>query len=714
MRILDAILIDFSNLHLKFDKVEDVLINDIKVLNGNSHIGACKIQVIEDGYYRISLCQKVNIKFKSILIYKENRISLSYSTLFTTEEFNTNFFTNEKLGYTYTSLDTDFKLWSPAATSVSLLLYKTGDPDTKEIPEEYMMYEHKGLWKTKLSKDLGNYFYTYKVIVYGMVSEVVDPYTPAVGINGLRGSILDINNPNPTNWKNDRGPECNNLTDCIIYEINIRDITSDKNSSISNMGKYLGLTEDNTSSSYNQNTGFSHIKEMGITHAQIMPFYDFSPHSIDEKNPVQYNWGYDPVNLNAPEGAFSTNPYDPAVRILELKKMIQHFHSNGIGIIMDVVFNHIFKLEECDLERIFPGYYFRYYNSNEPSNGTGCGNDTASENTMVRKFIIDSVCHWTKEYHIDGFRFDLMGIHDIDTMKDITIALKNINPNILIYGEGWDLNTNLPSNKRASLNNYKHLPEIGFFNDYFRDIIRGSIFYHEDKGFVNGKPNLQQQVKNCVVGSIDFNCNFEKFLNPTQSINYISCHDNHTLWDKFQFNSNEFTIDEKKQMVKLANAILLTSQGVPFLHSGVEFCRSKKGVENSYNSSDEINGIDWTRKADFKDVYEYVKGLIKLRLAHPAFRIDSSKLVRQSIEFIETVPENVVAFFIKNNANDDQWKNILVAYNPNRFSVDIGLSYTTTWNQVVNKYYAGIDTIKVQSADYIHVECLSANIYYEK
>ncbi|GAA0180683.1 type I pullulanase [Clostridium sediminicola] len=714
MRIIDAFLVNFNNINIKFDNAEDILKDEIILINGTLHIKISKISVIKDGYYNLSLSNKINIKFESTLIFKNITLKLSYSSLFKSEEFNKIYSTDKKLGYSYTSSCTEFRLWSPAATSVSLLLYKTGDSDIKETPEKYDMYEENGVWTIKLYRNLKNYFFNYKVKVYDSQREVVDPYTPAVGINGMRGSILDLKDTNPVNWEKDLYIQNNQITDTVIYEINIKDITSNKNSSILNRGKYLGLTENNTMSIYNQKTGFSHIKELSITHVQIMPFYDFSQSSIDEKNPIQYNWGYDPVNLNAPEGVYSTDPFDPKTRILELKSMIQHFHNNNIGVIMDVVYNHLFKLEESNFYNIFPKYYFRYYNSNEPSNGTGCGNDTASENVMMRRFIIDSVCYWAKEYHIDGFRFDLMGIHDIETMKEVYSALKKINPNIIIYGEGWDLNTNLPTNKRATINNSKKLPEIGFFNDYFRDILKGNIFAPYDKGYVNGKPHLEYVVKNCILGSIGYNCNHQKFLNPTQSINFISCHDNHTLWDKFQLNSQEFNIDEKKQLVKLANVVLLTSQGVPFLHSGMEFCRTKKGVENSYKSPDEINSIDWKRKADFKDVYEYTKGLIKLRLAHPAFRIASSHLVKQSIEFIDNVPENVVAFFIKNYANNDEWKNILIIYNPNKHSVNINLPYKSIFHQVVNKYYVGEKPIKVQESNMLHVECLSANIYYEK
>jgi pullulanase len=713
MGILEATLIDFTNIRIKFHHIDYVDLNKIKILNGNSYIDGSSIILTHDGYFNVSLVKEIDIKFKSFLIYNDDKLSVSYNNLYKCEEFNRRFFTAENLFYILTPNSTSFKLWTPAASSVSLLIYNNGDADVRETPHEYKMSEHKGVWSITINKNLENLFYTFKINVYGTNSEVVDPYALSVGVNGLRGAIIDFTKTSPKSWDKDQGPKYTNYTDSIIYEISIRDMTYDKNSSVTNKGKYLGLTEENTLNSFNQSTSFSHIKELGVTHVQIMPFYDFSHNSINEKNPIDYNWGYDPVNLNCTEGAFCTDPYNPYLRVKELKKMIHHFHKNNIGVIMDVVFNHLFKLEETNFHGIFPGYYFRYYNNGEPSNGTGCGNDTASENLMMRKFIIDSLVHWTKEYHIDGFRFDLMGIHDSQTMKILHKKLKEINPNIIIYGEGWDLNTNLPLDQRASSNNFKELPTIGFFNDYFRDILKGNIFYPADPGYVNGKPYLESHIRNCVVGSVKYKDDFEKFSSPCQSINYISCHDNHTLWDKFQLNSTNSNIDDKTQMVKLALAILLTSQGVPFLHSGVELCRTKNGIENSYNSSDDINAIDWNRKADFKSVFEYTKGLIELRLNHPAFRLSSTDAIKTSLEFINNTPENVVAFFIKHHANKDDWRNILVIYNPNKHSVDIKVPYKSIWNQVVNKYSAGNTPIKVEETDFVHVGSLCANVYYE-
>ena len=453
----------------------------------------------------------------------------------------------------------------------------------------------------------------------------------------------------------------------LFMRLSIRDITINPNSNVQNKGHYLGLTEESIP--------LSHIKELKITHLQIMPIFDFSYLSVDENNILEYNWGYDPQNYNIPEGIYSTNPYNPYCRINELKRLIQSLHKNGLRINMDVVYNHMYSPTENSFQKIFPGYYFRFNKDGSFVNGSGCGNDTASEHLMMRKFILDSVIYWVKEYHIDGFRFDLMGLHDVDTMNLVRETLNNINKGIMLYGEGWYMNTTLKDEEKACQKNSFKMPHIGQFNDTLRDSIKGSVFDKQDGGFAGGKPNMEDTIKNCVKGM---------FSSPDQSINYVSCHDNNTLWDKINLSSSNENLETKKDIQKLCNAIILTCQGVPFINSGVEFCRTKNGIENSFKSPDSINWLDWDRKIEFKDIFEYYKELIAFRKAHPALRMSSETQIRSNIEFLDNTPQNIVAFILKNHANGDSFKNILIIYNSNKCETEINLP-EGIWSVVGNK-----------------------------
>jgi pullulanase, type I len=484
-------------------------------------------------------------------------------------------------------------------------------------------------------------------------------------------------------------------------------------SGIKNKGKFLGLSEENTRTSKGISTGLSHIKELGVTHVQIMPMFDFSWMSIDEKNPYKYNWGYDPLNYNVPEGSYSTDPYFAICRIHELKKMIQLLHRNNICVVMDVVYNHLYSLMENNFNKVFPGYYFRYDNEGNPSDGSGCGNDTASERPMMRKFIIDSVKYWATEYHLDGFRFDLMGLHDITTINTIREELNKISKSIMVYGEGWVLNTMLSNDKRANINNTDLLPTIGLFNDVIRDNLKGSVFFSSDRGFINGKDILESVIRYCVTGctyNMDINSR-GMFLSPKKTINYVACHDNYTLWDKLQLTNNDYNVEDMKAIYKMADSIILTSQGIPFIFSGAEFCRTKNGISNSYNSTDAINRIDWHRKSLFIDIFEYYKGMIELRKAHPAFRMDSVQDIKAHMYFLRDVPKNCVAFILKDHANDDIWKDILVIYNANRYDLKVKVP-NDTWYVVVNKYISGNEILDSVEGNELPVQGLSVNVFF--
>lgn len=663
MKIFKAILEKFNKIKVTVDDFTQFRSYKFVIQNGNSQLSVSKYSVIENDV-SLTLNEKVNIKSECYIIHENLIQKVLFFPLFSTTEFHNKFYHDSTLGAIYNTNYTIFRVWSPAASTINLLLYDKAEHCSSENKRKISMKETNGLWSVLVKGDLHGYYYNYEVEVYGNVNEVVDPYTKAVGINGIRGTILDLTKTDPSNWEYDISPKLQNYTDAIIYETSIRDVSIHPESGAKNKGKFLALTEDNTLSNKNISTCLNHIKELGITHIQFMPFFDFSYTSVDEKNPYKYNWGYDPQNYNVPEGIYSTNPYDPGCRILELKKMIEHLHQNNISVNMDVVYNHLSDALSSNFEKIFPGYYFRYFNDGTLSNGSGCGNDTASEHSMMRKFIVDSVLYWTEEYHIDGFRFDLMGLHDITTMNLIRKKLNELKTPIMLYGEGWDLNTPLHKNVKATSYNSEKLPHIGFFNDKIRDYIKGDVFNIADKGFATGKPLIEEKLKECIFGN---------FLKPEKSINYISCHDNFTLWDKIDLSCKNESLDDKKMMVKLCAVILLTSPGIPFIYSGEEFCRTKNGEHNSYNKPDNINWVDWNRKSEFIDIFNYYKELINIRKNHPAFRMVNLEDIKNHFSFIQSTPKNTIAFTIKDHANGDIWRDILVIFNANKEAVNISI-----------------------------------------
>lgn len=710
MNIFKASIINFKTVNCVVDNISDFNSTQFYLKNGNKYINI-NFHYNNNNIITLLLSEEINIKYKSTLYYNDNIFTnCDYFKLFSSEEFNGRFFTLDTLGLDYNESYSDFRLWSPAAISVSLLLYKDGDAsDLSSIRARIKMTETAhGIWFARVNKDLKGSFYTYEVDVYNNVNEVVDPYAKAVGINGQRGAIIDLKDTNPDSFSKDVSPKYENYTDAIIYELNVRDISINPNSFINNKGKFLGLTEENTHTNNMKPTGLAYLKSLGITHVQIMPMFDFSFKSTDEKNPIKYNWGYDPQNYNTPEGSYSTNPYNPCCRIKELKEMIYSFHKNGICVNMDVVYNHVFNVTESNFELIFPGYYFRHNDDGSLSNGTSCGNDTASENLMMKRFIIDSVLYWHEEYHIDGFRFDLMGIHDIDTINTIKHKLPK---NIMVYGEGWDLGTNLPKEKKAIISNSLDMPDIGFFNDITRDLLKGSVFSRYDEGFINGKEGLENGVMLAVTGCIKYSDFISgPFSSPTQSINYITCHDNNTLWDKLNFTNSLESEIEKIDRVKFAIGILFTSQGVPMLSSGLEFLVTKNGLDNSFDSPDSLNSVDWDRKDKYEEIVNYTQSFINLRKNHPSFRLSSLNEIKDSIEFLFIPSKNTVAFVIRNKVNEDSFKNIVVIYNANKYSEQIKLP-SGNWNLIGNKYGISNTPISTHSGLFF-AEGISVSVLY--
>lgn len=581
---------------------------------------------------------------------------------------------NTDLWLSYSPEATTFKLWSPVAEAVKVNLYKSGTSQDK-IASHGLEVNEKGVWTKTVESDLAGNYYTYQVQIKGKwLEETPGIYAQAVGVNGQRAMVLDLNSTNPEGWAKDVGPSIDVPNKAIIYELHIRDMTIHPNANSSMPGKYLGLVEKGTKGPDGVATGIDHLKDLGITHVHLLPTYDH--YSIDETklDSAQFNWGYDPQNYNVPEGSFSSDPYNAEVRIKEFKQMVQSFHENGIGVILDVVYNHTGRTAEANFNQEVPGYYYRHWDDGRLSDASACGNETASDRTMMRKFMVESVYYWAKEYHLDGFRFDLMGIHDITTMNEITQKLKELNPNIIIYGEGWTAGDSpLPEERRALKKHTNQMPQLAAFSDDIRDGLKGSVFDDKSTGFVSGAANTEASVKFGVVASIDHPqidypavnySNAPWTIEPWQAISYVSCHDNHTLYDKLVVSRPDASEEEIIAMDKLANAVVLTSQAVPFIHAGAEMLRTKNGEHNSYNLPDSINQIDWSRKSTYAEVYQYYKNLIKLRKAHPAFSLPNSEAVRKHILFAEAVP-GLINYTISDLANGDEWKNIQVIYNAN-------------------------------------------------
>jgi pullulanase len=594
-----------------------------------------------------------------------------------------NYYSGSDLGLTYSSHQTKFKVWAPQAEAMKVKLYNA-DLTGNAFDSIDMQKNTEGVWIGFRLGDLTGVFYTYQVKYNGLWSkETTDPYAKAVGTNGQRAAILDPQKVNPAYWFTDKAPVLKNKTDAIIYELHVRDASIALNSGIKNKGKFIGLTEIGTKNKEGLKTGLSHLVELGVTHVHLLPSFDYN--SVNEALPkvAQFNWGYDPVHYNSPEGSYSTNAADPATRIKEFKGMVQAMHQQGLGVIMDVVYNHTALTAESNFNILAPGAYYRKRTDGSFSDGSGCGNETASDEPMFRKFMIESLLYWVNEYHVDGFRFDLMGLHDIETMNQISEAIHKIKPSCILYGEGWTAGgTPLAEEKRAVKKNAPQLNKIAVFSDDIRDAIKGSVFDHKDNGFASGKTGLEESIKFGVVAStqhpqVDYaKVNYSKAAyatEPSQTISYAECHDNHVLWDRLTNSNANNTEEERRQMHKLALSIVLTAQGIPFLHAGTEFLRTKFNVENSYNSSDSINQIDWKLKSINKDVFEYVKGLIAIRKKHPAFRLTNTNAIQQHLKFLNISTKNIVAYTINGKAVGDSWKTIAVIYNGNNTSNTVTL-----------------------------------------
>lgn len=593
----------------------------------------------------------------------------------------------------YTPEQSVFTLWAPNADRVRLNLYPAGEGEEKEEQLDMDMAED-GTWRINVDRDLKGSFYTFQIEKNGKwLNETPGIWAKAVGINGNRAAVIDWNETNPEGWESDRSPELKMYSDIILYELHHRDFSIAPDSGIENKGKFLALTETGTKTPEGEATGLDHLKELGVTHIHILPSFDFATVDETRLDENRYNWGYDPKNYNVPDGSYSTDPANPVVRIREFKEMVKSLHQNGFRIVLDVVYNHTASTDHSNFDLTVPGYFYRQNADGSYSNASGCGNETASEREMVRHYIIESVKFWAREYHIDGFRFDLMGIHDIETMNRLRSELLEIDPTIFVYGEGWvAADSPLPFEQRAVKENVGQMEGIGVFNDEFRDGLKGSTFDEQEPGYASGNINGHfEPVKYGIVGGTDhpqvdygglLYCNAPYAGAPSQMINFVSCHDGYTLVDKLKLSvQGDHAADELIPIDKLVHTVLLTAQGIPFIHSGEEIMQDKQGEPNSYKSPDSINRIDWSLKAKNREVFDFIRGLIALRKAHPAFRIPTVEGLQQWLRFMDTGDSGVIAYTLGEYANNDEWKEILVAYNGNRHEAEIGIP-EGEWNVV--------------------------------
>ena len=565
----------------------------------------------------------------------------------------------------YTPEKTQFALFAPNdAKRVTLRIYEEGQGG-KAVKTVKMKRTADEQWTTTVRGDLMGKFYTFDV----GLGECPGVFAKAVGVNGKRGAIISLPATDPEGWSSDTRPVTKSPADLVIYEMHHRDFSIAR-SDARYKGKFLALTEP---------WAISHLKELGVNAVHILPSYDYG--SIDETrlSDNKYNWGYDPVNYNVPEGGYSTDPYRPDVRIREFKQMVKALHDAGIRVILDVVYNHTYDIEHSNFQRTYPDYFYRLTDQRQYSNGSGCGNETASDRPMMRKFMLESVKYWINEYHIDGFRFDLMGVHDIETMNQIRQMVDQIDPTIFIYGEGWSAGTcAYPQEKLAMKAHIPQMPGIAAFSDELRDALRGPFSDDTMAGWL-GRQNETESVKYGIAGAIAHpqvdmsKVNYAKepwALEPTQMISYVSCHDDMCLVDRLKTSIPGITTEELIRLDLLAQTAVFTSQGVPFMLSGEELLRDKKGVHNSFESPDEINHLDWSNKAKYPQVFDYYKSLIALRQHHPAFRLGNADLVRKHLEFLD-MPEGLIAYRLKNYAGRDDWRDIIVILNASKTDQEV-------------------------------------------
>lgn len=651
-----------------------------------------------DFTYLVTLAEELDELRSYFVTFDGSSYTVMMPSVYSTPEFEEAYtYYGDDLGAVWTPEKTTFRVWAPTADQVYLNLYEGGAPGKSDRIEQIAMTaDEKGTWVIEKDGDLNGTYYTYIVEIDGETNEACDPYARATGVNGKRAMVIDLDATNPEGWDKDTNPHAGEaITDAIIYELQIRDLGSDENSGITNVGKYLSLTETGTTTPSGIATGVDHMKELGITHLHILPFYDFG--SVDENGADdQYNWGYDPVNYNVPEGSYSTDPYQGQVRVEEVKEMVQSLHQNDISVVMDVVYNHVYSAENFCINRIVPGYFSRINDDGTYSNGSGCGNDTATERSMVKKYIVDSVNYWADEYHIDGFRFDLVGLMDTELMNEIITSVHKNHPNVIFYGEGWSMNTNLTKEDYvlSTQQNSENVPKLAFFSHNIRDDIKGNVFNTAEVGFASGAINMEKAIASDITADLVWS------KNPSQIINYASCHDNMTLYDRIAVSRPDATEEELVQMNKLSAAIYMLAEGTPFMQAGEEMLRSKPNGDgtfnsNSYASGDTVNAIRWgdLDQEENMDVFSYYKGLIAFRKAHPALRIADAEQVRDAISVVDGLDANVVAVDIDGSvALGESAQEIFIIHNAGKQETSVTLP-SGKWTIYVNGEDAGVEAL---------------------
>ena len=695
--------------------------------------------VVEDGtQYILTIAKDLTALDKVLgtyfIAYQGERYVVSMPNVYHTEEFETTYaYAGDDLGATWTKTQTTFKVWAPTAKGISVQLYATGsdaEEGSKKLGTYPMTKSDKGTWVVAVDEDLNGVYYTYLTDVRGVVEESCDPYARTTGVNGKRAMVVNLEETNPANWSNDVSPNKGMAyTDVVIYELHVRDLSINEESGVKDewKGKFLGLTQLGTTNKNGVPTGLDHIKNLGVTHVHLLPSYDYG--SIDETlseeekaaNPSeQFNWGYDPVNYNVPEGSYSTNPYDGAVRIKEMKTMVQALHENGINVVMDVVYNHVYDAGAYCFNQIVTNYFSRTLADGSYSSDSGCGNDTASERAMVRKYIVDSVKYWADEYHIDGFRFDLVGLIDVKTINNIVEEVHKTHPDVIFYGEGWDMATAVDpvDTPMAIQRNAVHTPGFAYFSDDFRDMIKGGND-EETFGFVQGEATFKEEDIEKVFIEC-FTANTPWVTEPTQVINYTSCHDNYTLMDKLNVVGQKFSMADRIKMNKLAVSMYMLAEGIPLIHAGEEMLRTKVDSEgtvihNSYKSPDYVNSLKWAElnAKEYQDVRDYYAGLIKFRKNHAILRLTTKDAVNQVLKGTE-ISDNFVLFDFKNNGccNNEVAEEIVAIYNGNNVAKTVNVNEYVSgageWNVCVNGEKAGAEVLSVVNGDEVTVEPYSA------
>lgn len=674
-----------------------------------------KITAGEQFEYLLTMESALDLTKGYNVIFEGNEYKVVMPNIYSSEAFEEEYtYTGTDLGATWSSEKTSFRLWAPTAEAVKVNLYESGTEGTDDLIEQIeMQADVNGTWVAEKEGDLNGTYYTYTVFINGEETEACDPYARTTGVNGKRAMIIDLTSTNPEGWENDTNPHAGeNYTDAVIYELHVRDLSVDESSGITNKGKYLGVIETGTTTESGISTGIDHMKDLGITHVQLMPCYDYG--SVDETtlDENRFNWGYDPVNYNVPEGSYSTDPYNGEVRVAEMKQMVQGLHDNGISVVMDVVYNHVHDASEFCFNKIVPGYFSRIDENGNYSSGSGCGNDNATERTMVKKYIVDSVKYWVEEYHIDGFRFDLAGLIDTETINEVIEEVHKEYPDIMFYGEGWTMDTTLTKDGylMATQLNSTETPEFAYFNDTLRDALKGSVFETSEKGYVSGAEGLETTITQNFFGAAEW-C-----TSPSQTVNYASCHDNLTLMDRIARSTLNTSREDRVRMNNLSAAIYMISQGIPFMQAGEEMLRTKVKAngeydENSYASSDAVNSLKWDtlNEEEYQNTYNYYKGLIAFRSAHPALRMTNAEDVAANITAVEGLDANVTAFEIKGGANGDSAEGMFVIFNPNTAETQVKLP-EGVWDVYINGEKAGTEVLETITNGTATVEPISAMV----